>query len=176
MDYNKPPHLRVSNKQQQQQPKQPSKQQQPTSVSSWNEYAGQASSSKLSSVRQQPALQKNRMDMPPPHLRSNPSTTPTMNAGKLPKSAKHDSKVPCTYPDCARGFTREVDMKKHKDEDHEWCRLCGVDCADDEELLEHKVQSDMHICCDICGEDFRSENGKERHMRQVRFDSSIKFI
>ena len=90
-----------------------------------------------------------------------------MNAGKIVKSAKHDSKVPCTYEDCTRGFTKEVDMKRHKDEDHEWCRLCNVDCADDEALLEHKVQSEMHICCDICGEDFRSEKGKERHMRQV---------
>ncbi len=91
-----------------------------------------------------------------------------MNAGKSAKSAKHDSKVPCTYEDCTRGFTKETDMKRHKDEDHEWCRLCNVDCADDEALLEHKVQSEKHICCDICGEDFRSENGKERHMRQVR--------
>ena len=90
-----------------------------------------------------------------------------MNAGKIVKSAKHDSKVPCTYEDCTRGFTKEVDMKRHKDEDHEWCRLCNVDCADDEALLEHKVQSEMHICCDFCGEDFRSEKGKERHMRQV---------
>ena len=91
-----------------------------------------------------------------------------MNAGKLAKSAKLDSKVPCTYENCTRGFTKESDMKRHKDEDHEWCRLCGVDCADDEALLEHKVQSDRHICCDFCGEDFRSDMGKERHMRQVR--------
>ena len=58
-------------------------------------------------------------------------------------------------------------MKRHKDEDHDWCRLCDVDCADDEALLAHKVQSDMHICCDVCGEDFRSDMGKERHLRQV---------
>ena len=90
-----------------------------------------------------------------------------MNAGKVVKSAKQDSKVPCTYEDCTRGFTKEVDMKRHKDEDHDWCRLCNVDCADDEAFLEHKVLSEMHICCDVCGEDFRSDKGKERHMRQV---------
>lgn len=156
-----------------------------TTPTVWNEYAGQASSSKVSTVRQQPTsksswnehvgAQTNLQDMPPPHLRGKgaaathaPTPTPPMNAGKLAKSAKHDSKVPCTYKDCTRGFTKETDMKRHKDEDHEWCRLCNVDCADDEAFLEHKVQSDMHICCDICGEDFRSDMGKDRHMRQVR--------
>lgn len=140
----------------------------------WNEYASEASSAKASTVRQQPAPQTSNQNMLPPHLRAKLATatqaskpTPPMNAGKLAKSAKHDSKVPCTYEDCTRGFTKETDMKRHKDEDHEWCRLCNVDCADDEALLEHKVQSDKHICCDVCGEDFRSDTGKERHMRQV---------
>lgn len=159
--------------------------QQPTSKTSSNGYGGEDSSFKASSVKQQPTpksglnehvgTQINLQELPPPHLRDKPAAatqapkpTPPMNAGKLTKSAKHDSKVPCTYEDCTRGFTKEADMKRHKDEDHEWCRLCNVDCADDEALLEHKVQSDKHICCDICGEDFRSETGKERHMRQVR--------
>lgn len=159
--------------------------QQPSSKLSWNEYAGEASSSKASNTKQQPTpksswneyvgAQTNLQDMPPPHLRGKSVAAPqaaeptlSMNAGKSAKSAKQDSKVPCTYEDCTRGFTKETDMKRHKDEDHEWCRLCNVDCADDEALLEHKVQSEKHICCDICGEDFRSETGKERHMRQVR--------
>ena len=140
----------------------------------WNEYAGQASPSRASTMRQQPAPQTSLLDTPLPHLRGKSpaaadalKSAPPMNAGKLAKSAKQDSKVPCTYADCTRGFTKETDMKRHKDEDHEWCRLCNVDCADDEALLEHKVQSEMHICCDVCGEDFRSEKGKERHMRQV---------
>ena len=154
--------------------KAPTTRQQPGPKSIWSENTVEASSSKTPSVRQQPAPQASLLDMPLPHLRGKPAAatealkpTPPMNAGKLAKSAKHDSKVPCTYADCTRGFTKETDMKRHKDEDHEWCRLCNVDCADDEALLEHKVQSEMHICCDICGEDFRSERGKERHMRQV---------
>lgn len=149
--------------------------QQPTPQPNWNGYAGQTSSSKASAMEQLVAAQISPHDSSPPHLRGKSTAasqaakqTPPMNAGKLAKSAKHDSKVPCTYEDCTRGFTKETDMKRHKDEDHDWCRLCNVDCADDEALLEHKVQSDMHICCDICGEDFRSDNGKERHMRQVR--------
>ena len=142
---------------------------------SWNEYSAGVSSSKASNVRDYVAAQVNLQDMPPTHLRGISAAatpvlqpTPPMNAGKLAKSAKHDSKVPCTYEDCTRGFTKETDMKRHKDEDHDWCRLCDVDCADLEALLEHKVQSDKHICCDFCGEDFRSDMGKERHMRQVR--------
>ena len=148
--------------------------QQPASTSSWNDFAGKASSSNTPSMRQQPAEQTSLLDTPLPHLPSKAvaaaqalKPTQPMNAGKVVKSAKQDSKVPCTYEDCTRGFTKESDMKRHKDEDHDWCRLCNVDCADDIAFLEHKVLSEMHICCDVCGEDFRSEKGKERHMRQV---------
>ena len=148
--------------------------QQPASTSSWNEFARKTSSANTPSLRQQPVEPTSLLDTPLPHLRSKATAaaqalqpTPPMNAGKVVKSAKQDSKVPCTYEDCTRGFTKEVDMKRHKDEDHDWCRLCNVDCADDEAFLEHKVLSEMHICCDVCGEDFRSDKGKERHMRQV---------
>ena len=146
--------------------------QQPASTLSRNEFAGNASSSNTPSLRQQP--ETSLLDTPLPHLRNKAATaaqalkpTPPMNAGKVVKSAKQDSKAPCTYKDCTRGFTNESDMKRHKDQDHDWCRLCNVDCADDLAFLEHKVISEVHICCDICGEDFRSEKGKERHMRQV---------
>ena len=149
----------------------------------WNVYAGQASSSTATIARQptsksswnEHARTQVKLEKPQlPHLRDVPAATTQapkaqlpMNAGKLAKSAKQDSKVPCTYEDCTRGFTNLSDMTKHKAEDHDWCRICDVDCADDTAMLEHKVQSEMHICCDICGEDFRSERGKERHMRQV---------
>ena len=148
--------------------------QQPASKAGWNGSASEASSSKASFGRQQPVPEASLLDMPLPHLDGKsmaaaqaPKPTKSMNAGKLAKSAKYDSKVPCTYEDCTRGFTKETDMKRHKDEDHDWCRLCNVDCVDDLAVLEHKVQSERHICCDVCGEDFRSETGKERHMRQV---------
>ena len=158
-----------------------------SSPTAWNEYAGRASSSKPSivrPVRQQPgpkssldeyvSAQMVHQDNSPPNLRGKstaatqaPKPTPPMNAGTVIKSAKQDSKVPCTYENCTRGFTKETDMKRHKDEDHEWCRLCDVDCADDEALLMHKIESDMHICCAICGEDFRSDMGRDRHVKQV---------
>ena len=211
MDRGKPPHLRGIIKQQQQQQSSmvnnkttkttyaeslgslPSNVRGTSVVKStpsmWNLYAGQASSSKATTARDESALRSSwnehvrtqaKLEKPQlPHLRDLPAATTQapkvqlpkaqlpMNAGKPAKSAKQDSKVPCTYEDCTRGFTNVPDMKKHKAQDHEWCRICDVDCADDLALLEHKVQSEMHICCDICGEDFRSERGKERHMRQV---------
>ncbi|KAK4692966.1 hypothetical protein P7C71_g4336, partial [Lecanoromycetidae sp. Uapishka_2] len=89
-----------------------------------------------------------------------------MNAGKAAKSAKFDSPFPCTYEECTRGFLKERDMKRHKDEDHEWCRVCNKDFEDDEALLSHKIDSERHICCPKCGEDFRSEAGRDRHQRQ----------
>lgn len=121
----------------------------------------------------------------PPHLRASPKESspdlswmtqpPTadksltkMKSGKAAKSAKSDSPFPCTYEDCTRGFVKERDMKRHKDEDHDWCRVCNEDCENDEALLFHKIDSTRHICCPICGEDFRSEAGRDRHQRQVR--------
>ena len=223
MDRGKPPHLRGINKQQQQQQSSMVNHKttkttyaeslgslplnfRATSVvkstpSMWNLYAGQASSSKATTARDQPASRSSwnehvrtqaKLEKPQlPHLRDLPAATTQapkaqlpkaqlpkaqlpkaqlpMNAGKPAKSAKQDSKVPCTYDDCTRGFTNVPDMKKHKAQDHEWCRICDVDCADDLAMLAHKVQSEMHICCDVCGEDFRSERGKELHMRQVGF-------
>jgi len=90
-----------------------------------------------------------------------------MKSGKAAKSAKYDSPFPCTYDDCTRGFAREKDMKKHKGEDHDWCRVCNEDFEDDDALLFHKINSERHICCAICGDDFRSESGRDRHQRQV---------
>ena len=117
----------------------------------------------------------------PPHLRPSPNASPAstpgsskdsknpsnMNAGKVAKSAKDDSKFLCTYRDCTRGFAKEKDLKNHKDEEHEWCRVCKTDFNDFDELLEHKKYSDRHICCLVCGENFRSEAGRDRHQRQV---------
>ena len=117
-----------------------------------------------------------------PHLRLPPTASPIstsqstqtssngtakMNAGAVAKSAKHDSNFPCTYDDCGRGFAKEKDLKDHKDEEHEWCRVCKMDFQDFDELLEHKKYSDRHICCLVCGEDFRSEAGRDKHQRQV---------
>ena len=120
----------------------------------------------------------------PPHLRdlqtSNAASsadaiddireeTAKMNAGAASKSAKSDSKFPCTYDECTRGFMSKKAMKNHKEEAHDYCRVCNEDHDSYDQLLEHKMKSDNHICCGVCGQDFYSEAGRDKHYRQVSY-------
>lgn len=92
---------------------------------------------------------------------------PSMNSGTAAKSAKWSSRFPCHYDGCTQGFEKERDLKIHKYENHDYCRVCDEDFDDDEGLLLHKIESEYHICCRVCGQDFRSEGGRDRHERQV---------
>lgn len=122
-------------------------------------------------------------EMLPPHLRNLPSAktnvnalgnnqnaepSAKMNAGKATKSVKYDSNFPCTYEECTRGFMTKKAFKDHKEEEHNYCRDCDEDYDSWELLLNHKTNSDKHICCGVCGQDFRSESGRDKHVRQVR--------
>jgi ribosomal protein L24E len=78
-------------------------------------------------------------------------------------------------------FETEKDMKYHKkyDPSHNYCKRCGVDCLDWEDLTQHKVEkmqpwldgkmrdnkdeSPAHIVCEFCGEDFKSFGGRKKH-------------
>ena len=121
--------------------------------------------------------------MLPPHLRSLAATktaanTPAKNheressgkmvAGKISRSIKHESKFPCTYEKCTRGFMDQKALKNHKEEEHDYCRVCDEDYDNWDNLLEHKMNSFNHITCGVCGEDFRSESGRDKHVHQVR--------
>ncbi|PVH74631.1 hypothetical protein DL98DRAFT_658690 [Cadophora sp. DSE1049] len=44
-----------------------------------------------------------------------------------------------------------------------WCKICKLPFKTDGAFKIHKVNSDRHICCDVCGADFKSEEGKKRH-------------
>lgn len=96
-----------------------------------------------------------------------PHTTPapTVNSGPDAKSAKVDSKHECQF--CSRGFTSAEDRKRHIDKEHEHCKVCKEDFDDDDAFVKHKVESIRHICCEVCGTDFRTEAGLERHRQQV---------
>lgn len=94
--------------------------------------------------------------------------TPAMNSRTAAKSAKHASNYPCTYQDCTQGFEHRKELKFHKIEKHDYCRICDLDCVDYDDLLYHKINSDKHICCRVCGDDFRSESGRNFHEKQVR--------
>jgi hypothetical protein len=153
-------------------------------------FASRASEKAPAAAQRQPTSSTPSSSLPP-HLRPPPQVSSSstaqsskkdskvsseMNAGKAAKSAKFDSPFPCTYANCTRGFVKEKDMIRHKVENHDYCRVCKIDFEDDGALLRHKINSEDHICCVVCGEDFRSASGRDRHQRQVRSDSPYAFI
>ncbi|KAL8999839.1 MAG: hypothetical protein Q9169_001380 [Polycauliona sp. 2 TL-2023] len=82
-------------------------------------------------------------------------------------SASQTSKFPCPYPDCKRGFLKEGDLRKHKFQDHDYCKICDEDFEDDEAFHKHKIMSERHITCTVCSLDFRSESGRDRHYKMM---------
>lgn len=60
-------------------------------------------------------------------------------------------------------------MKKHKEivPEHEYCTICDIDFEDETRFLIHKIQDGKHIACPVCGIEFRSEGGRDGHIRQV---------
>ncbi|KAL8870163.1 MAG: hypothetical protein Q9174_003731 [Haloplaca sp. 1 TL-2023] len=82
-------------------------------------------------------------------------------------SASRTAPFPCPYPECKRGFQGLGDLRIHKENEHDYCRTCDVDCEDFDGLHQHKIMSDRHICCTVCSMDFRSESGRDRHYIQM---------
>ena len=100
----------------------------------------------------------------------------TTRASSKPATAGLASKTapfPCTYAECKRGFQNIGDLRIHKENEHDYCRTCDVDCEDFDVMHQHKIMSDKHICCTVCSMDFRSESGRDRHYILVR--SSMTF-
>lgn len=81
----------------------------------------------------------------------------------------HPTKVSCTVVGCKALFNSVKDMKKHKviSPDHDYCSKCDEDFEDEERFLLHKIKSDRHIACVVCGVEFRSEGGCNAHIQQV---------
>lgn len=104
-----------------------------------------------------------------------PSTIQTLHPHLLDKlldeftmsTQRFPTRVPCTYKECSGVFTSAGEMKRHKANEHDYCSRCDEDFQDDEYLLLHKIKSDKHIVCVVCGIDFRSEGGRDLHTRQV---------
>ena len=91
-----------------------------------------------------------------------------MDAGRVSRPIKYESKFPCTYEKCTRGFMNKTAFNRHKEKEHDYCRVCEEDYEDGDKLFEHKMSSMNHICCGVCGQDFNSEGGRDKHVRQVR--------
>ena len=87
-----------------------------------------------------------------------------------PTNFARNNPFACTFPDCNRIFKSLGLLKQHKasdDSGHDYCKVCDMDFPDDDALHLHKMGSEKHICCEVCSEDFSSESGRDRHMRQV---------
>ncbi|KAI9368684.1 hypothetical protein BJX61DRAFT_546291 [Aspergillus egyptiacus] len=92
---------------------------------------------------------------------------PAKTANSPPTNPSPSSRIPCTYPDCGYSFASAKEMKKHKTiSQHDYCTKCDEDFESDELLLIHMIKSDKHIVCPICGIEFRSEGGRDGHIRQ----------
>ena len=90
----------------------------------------------------------------------------------------------CTYPGCGHRFSTNDQMKKHKQNKHEfYCKKCDYDGLNWDDLLGHKVEDMIpwlvgekkhwkpkllkHIVCEFCGMDFKSLGGRDLHKKQV---------
>lgn len=76
----------------------------------------------------------------------------------------------CNYKGCFNSFDTEKELKKHKirQDDHDYCEKCNLDFHDWEALVKHrKLTPGVHTACKICGEEFRSAGGRDRHHNQV---------
>lgn len=89
------------------------------------------------------------------------------NPGHNPHSVHYKKGFPCTYKGCNRRFDNEKSRRIHKEAEHDYCKVCDEDFDDDEALHLHKMQSEKHVICNICGIEFMSEPGRDRHAQQV---------
>ncbi|KAL8950961.1 MAG: hypothetical protein Q9222_003022, partial [Ikaeria aurantiellina] len=108
---------------------------------------------------------------PPPSVADSHSSRvqlPSESVKGSPRnSVKEDSWCPCSFDGCKRGFRNVKELRKHKDKEHDYCKVCDIDFEDDEAFHKHKILSDRHITCAICSLDFKSESGRDRHYHQV---------
>ena len=96
---------------------------------------------------------------------SSTQTVATQSISAL--SAGQDAKIPCTFAGCTHNFQTRRELIRHKDEEHDYCKVCDLDFEDDDAYIRHKLQSERHISCGQCYLDFRSEEGRDRHFKLV---------
>ncbi|KAL8815841.1 MAG: hypothetical protein Q9223_005061 [Gallowayella weberi] len=78
-------------------------------------------------------------------------------------SASQDAPFPCPHAGCNRGFQNLGALRKHKGQEHDYCKVCDEDFENDDAFHKHKIMSERHITCTVCSLDFRSEMGRDRH-------------
>jgi DNA-directed RNA polymerase subunit RPC12/RpoP len=73
----------------------------------------------------------------------------------------------CSYEHCLYTSDNLKTVQRHKKDTHDYCRRCDIDFRSWEEFHLHKMESDRHIACPECGEEFRTSGGRERHVLLV---------
>ena len=82
--------------------------------------------------------------------------------------AKLTRKFPCINENCTVGFDTARALKMHKDECHDYCKVCNLDFEDSNAFHIHKLLTwEKHIVCPLCSDDFKSTGGRDRHIQQV---------
>lgn len=100
---------------------------------------------------------------PAPKIRTGDAATWAKDQ-KPSRSVKLYTKFPCPHDSCGLGFSDLKALRNHRKNQHEYCSICDLDFIDFKEHIDHKMRSDRHITCPVCGEDFRSEGGRDRHI------------
>ncbi|MCJ1376943.1 hypothetical protein MMC17_000033 [Xylographa soralifera] len=104
--------------------------------------------------------------LPPTKIRTGDAATWTKKAD-MPELMKMSKDYPCPYEDCRLGFDTLKALRRHKVEKHDYCKKCDKDFKDAQDHLDHKIESSEHITCPVCGEDFRSNGGRDVHIRTM---------
>ncbi|THG93839.1 hypothetical protein EW026_g7507, partial [Hermanssonia centrifuga] len=63
-------------------------------------------------------------------------------------------------------FDDEDDLETHYEEEHTYCRRCGIMFDAEYELQEHKSDSDKHNICNSCDKDFATRWALIQHYVQ----------
>ncbi|MCJ1431324.1 hypothetical protein MMC27_000675 [Xylographa pallens] len=137
-----------------------------------------ASSETTTQMTRKPKIDKGKgrevhlpLPAPPPappsaKIRSGDAATWTKKAD-MPELMKMSMGYPCPYEDCRLGFDTPKALRRHKIEKHDYCKKCDEDFKDSQDYLDHKIESSEHITCPVCGEDFRSNGGRDVHIRTM---------
>ena len=104
--------------------------------------------------------------LPPAMIRTGDAASWTKRTD-APELMKMSKDYPCPYEDCRLGFVTLKAIRRHKAEKHDYCKKCDKDFKDAQDYLDHKIESSEHITCPVCGEDFRSNGGRDVHIHTV---------
>ncbi|XP_071791562.1 uncharacterized protein [Asterias amurensis] len=82
---------------------------------------------------------------------------------------------------CKKCGSYEADLKRHRRENHQVCKVCGVVCASQKFLLQHmerhtKTEEERkNLLCDYCGKRYVTRTSFSRHLKVHRGEKLKKY-